>query len=325
MYSYPVDIRMTCSTSGAMIHYTIDGTTPTELSPQYSTPLHISSDTIVKAKAFKYGWHPSTTNTEQYTITGTVSNPIFSPMSGMYNGPIDISMSCSPTDANIYYTTDGTEPSENSILYRRPVLIYSDAIIKARAFKSNWLPSGMQSAKYNIYHDLNKNLEINIEDMCIISYYWKHVCESPSWCEGADCDQNGYVGLSDLLLIANKWLTTEYRENMILISGTVMYGCASLGCPTPGQDPVGMVGTELVFSNGGGSVVITDDWLGYYEHYVPAGWRGTVTPISVSTPDGMGPEYCFVPRSIDYLYVQQDQTDQNYEGFSYWWPYSLCP
>src|SRR4030095_7190893 len=46
-------------TGGATIYYTTDGSPPTQSSPRYSGPITISSDVLLKAKAFKNNANPS--------------------------------------------------------------------------------------------------------------------------------------------------------------------------------------------------------------------------------------------------------------------------
>lgn len=45
-------VSITCSTDGATIHYTIDGSTPTASSPVYTAPFVVSENTVIQAKAF---------------------------------------------------------------------------------------------------------------------------------------------------------------------------------------------------------------------------------------------------------------------------------
>ena len=46
-------VTMSCSTAGATIHYTTDGSTPTAESTQYSSALTLTDTTTVKAIAVK--------------------------------------------------------------------------------------------------------------------------------------------------------------------------------------------------------------------------------------------------------------------------------
>lgn len=47
-----------CTTPGAEIRYTLDGTEPDEFSALYSTPFTVASDMTVKARAYKTGYEP---------------------------------------------------------------------------------------------------------------------------------------------------------------------------------------------------------------------------------------------------------------------------
>lgn len=68
-YSGPQSISISTSTIGATIHYTVDGTTPTEYSPTYSGPIIISSTKTLKARAWKAESTPSAIVTATYTIS----------------------------------------------------------------------------------------------------------------------------------------------------------------------------------------------------------------------------------------------------------------
>ncbi len=52
-YSSAQNVEILCATEGATIHYTLDGTDPTEESAVYETALTITEPTTVKAKAYK--------------------------------------------------------------------------------------------------------------------------------------------------------------------------------------------------------------------------------------------------------------------------------
>lgn len=65
----PVAVTLSDATSGAAIHYTTDGSTPTCSSPAYSGALSLSSATTVSAIACKSGSLPSYTKIATYQIT----------------------------------------------------------------------------------------------------------------------------------------------------------------------------------------------------------------------------------------------------------------
>ena len=68
-YTTAQDVTISCTTSGATIHYTTNGTDPTDSSPVYSSAIHISSTTTLKARAYRNGWNPSDVASGTYTIT----------------------------------------------------------------------------------------------------------------------------------------------------------------------------------------------------------------------------------------------------------------
>ncbi len=69
----PLTVSISCNTENATIHYTTNGTEPTESSPVYSAPLNIETTVTIKAKAWKAGYQASATASATYTITYTVS------------------------------------------------------------------------------------------------------------------------------------------------------------------------------------------------------------------------------------------------------------
>ncbi len=67
-YSSTQNVTITCSTSGASIYYTTDGSTPSSSSTPYSGGISISSSTILKAIGTETGMIDSVVATEVYTI-----------------------------------------------------------------------------------------------------------------------------------------------------------------------------------------------------------------------------------------------------------------
>ncbi|MBW2092551.1 MAG: zinc-ribbon domain-containing protein, partial [Deltaproteobacteria bacterium] len=143
-------ITISCPTPEASVHYTSDGTIPNADSPVYSEPLEIQETTTIKARAFRDGWAPSDVAAASYRITGTVAKPTFSLKPGKYFKTQQVVLSSATPEAQIYYTLDGTYPTEDSILYLKPVNLTKSAALKARAFLTDWGPSEVTEADYHI-------------------------------------------------------------------------------------------------------------------------------------------------------------------------------
>ena len=67
------NVSISCATSGATIHYTVDGTDPTSSSATYSSPIEITATTTIKAIAVKDGMADSEVAAAQYTVPGSIA------------------------------------------------------------------------------------------------------------------------------------------------------------------------------------------------------------------------------------------------------------
>ena len=67
----------------------------------------------------------------------------------MYNRPLTISMTCADPKAEIHYTTDGSEPTIHSSIYKSSFVILKTCTIKAKAFKKGSVPSFVALRQFN--------------------------------------------------------------------------------------------------------------------------------------------------------------------------------
>lgn len=79
-----------------------------------------------------------------------VATPTFTPSPGTFDSPQDITINTTTADAQIYYTTNGSDPAESDSLYTSPVRISSSIQLKARATRENWTSSMVASGIYTI-------------------------------------------------------------------------------------------------------------------------------------------------------------------------------
>ena len=142
-------IALSTATSGATICYTTDGSEPTESSMVYSSPITITSETIIKAKAFINGKLPSETATFNYTIA-LAAAPNANPAPGAVIIGTHVTLFSVTQGATIRYTTDGSEPTESSVVYTSPITITAAILIKAKAFANNMVPSDTIMFNYTI-------------------------------------------------------------------------------------------------------------------------------------------------------------------------------
>lgn len=84
--------------------------------------------------------------------SGQVSPPVVTPMSGSYTGSIQVTLTVSnPSDAQIYYTTDGTDPTpETGTLYTTPFTVSTSCVVKAIGVAPNYGNSAITRATYAI-------------------------------------------------------------------------------------------------------------------------------------------------------------------------------
>jgi len=83
------------------------------------------------------------------TSASIVSPPYFNPADGIYAGTQSVIIACSATDAAIRYTTDGSTPTSTSgTLFSGPVLISSETVLLAVAYRGGMVDSSVNTAIY---------------------------------------------------------------------------------------------------------------------------------------------------------------------------------
>jgi Chitobiase/beta-hexosaminidase C-terminal domain/Family of unknown function (DUF6298) len=264
-----VSVSLSNSAVGASIHYTTDGTTPTQSSNNYTAPFVVAATTLVKAKAFKSGSTPSseasawftieegfnfslsnsgnksviagssvtnminatlvsgstqsvtlsasgipsdamgsfsqgncspncsstlTLNTSSSTLPGnfpitvtasgggvtktttfnlavnlpTVATPTITPNGGTHTGSVSVTLQTSTSGASIYYTTNGSTPTQSSSLYTGTIALTSSALVRTKAFKTGHNPSAEASASFTVNQPFNFSLS-NSGDRSVIA------------------------------------------------------------------------------------------------------------------------------------------------------------
>ncbi|MGC9362624.1 MAG: chitobiase/beta-hexosaminidase C-terminal domain-containing protein, partial [Candidatus Syntrophosphaera sp.] len=160
---YTADINVVLNTqtlpAGAILRYSLDGNDPDESYPQYTQPVQLEApaDVTLKVRAYKDDWLPSPVYAAEYTLTGQMQllPPYLDPPPGIYTAAQSVSPAGGTDPANgiIRYTTDGSDPTQDSPVFDSPIEIGLNNpvfTIKIRAFKENWIPSAVHAGVYTV-------------------------------------------------------------------------------------------------------------------------------------------------------------------------------
>lgn len=113
----PLLVTLESDTPGATIRYTLDGSTPTSSSTQYTTPITVSQSRVVTARAF-YGSESSLPSSASYTISTSALTAQFhlssdSGLAGTYY-PV-VSLSAIPNDTvEVFFSVSNGSPTAGS-------------------------------------------------------------------------------------------------------------------------------------------------------------------------------------------------------------------
>ncbi|MDE2101608.1 MAG: chitobiase/beta-hexosaminidase C-terminal domain-containing protein [Patescibacteria group bacterium] len=161
-YSSPQTVSITDATSGAVICYTTDGTTPTASAGScthgttYSGAFVVSVTSTVQAIGTLSGYTNSGLASSAYTITlPTAATPTFTPAAGTYVGTQTVTINDATAGFVACYTTDGstptgTYPSCTHGTQGTTLTVASSQTVKAIAMASGYNNSSVGSAAYII-------------------------------------------------------------------------------------------------------------------------------------------------------------------------------
>lgn len=117
------------------------------LNGSYNTTTAPVINNITGERAFDNGLFITLTSTHEGP---RAEIPTFSPAAGTYAGPVSIRLTTSTPNATIYYTIDGTDPSENSSAYTTPFGLSKSATVKVITIAEGLNPSNIVEANYII-------------------------------------------------------------------------------------------------------------------------------------------------------------------------------
>ena len=121
VYDQTLRLKISANTSGT-IYYTLDGSIPNETSTRYDAPIVLEHGEITVSAVFvnQYGL-TSDVAVGTYIITNDIPpEPIVNADSGEYHEPVLITVEV-PEGCKVYYTTDKSIPTEDSVPYIDPI------------------------------------------------------------------------------------------------------------------------------------------------------------------------------------------------------------
>ncbi len=154
-YTDEQQLEIHSSDANAKIYYTLDGSEPTAANGTlYILPISVDEIVTVKAIAVREGSVTSPVATAAYVFALTAKAPVFSVKTGKYSAAQTVALTSETEGAKIYFTTDGTDPTEQSTCYTAPITVSETCTVKAIAIVDGMKVSDIASAVYMI--DLSK-------------------------------------------------------------------------------------------------------------------------------------------------------------------------
>ena len=151
-YTVAQSVTIADATSGAEVHFTTDGSTPTVSSPTYTGAINVSSSVTIKAIGTLAGSTTSAVASATYAIGSTpvVATPTFSPAGGSFTTTQSVIIADANSGAAIHYTTDGTTPTTSSPTFSGPISVATTTTIKAIGTLAGSTTSPVASATFTI-------------------------------------------------------------------------------------------------------------------------------------------------------------------------------
>ncbi|HEX2728332.1 MAG TPA: chitobiase/beta-hexosaminidase C-terminal domain-containing protein, partial [Rubrobacteraceae bacterium] len=143
VFNAPQQVKI-LSSEPAKIHFTTDGSKPTQRSPLYKAPIPVDKTETIKAIALDSAGNKSGVASWDYTIDNVAPTVSANPKPGTYDRAQQVKLQASEANARIFYTTNGSTPTPQSTELQpgKAIPVSVSSSIKAIAVD----PAGNESA-----------------------------------------------------------------------------------------------------------------------------------------------------------------------------------
>ena len=141
-------VVMTCSTQGATIRYTLDGTEPTAESTAYSSSFKLTRNSDIRAVAMKDGLINSAQRQSKYN-NFYVPQVVLTPFA--VNDTLKMQLTCPDHNADIYYSMGNNLNAENvkaNLRYTAPFEITDGILVQATAVREGFNNAAIAGGNY---------------------------------------------------------------------------------------------------------------------------------------------------------------------------------
>ena len=149
-YDDPIYLKITANPSGK-IYYTLDGSTPDNESEQYTTPLYLEKGAFHLRAIYinTFGLMSTIAEGDFQINVAQPDPPQINLDSDEYDTPEMICVVDIPEDCMVYYTSDGTEPTKDSNVYKNPILMpLGSSTFQFVTYNFDDVPSEITSREY---------------------------------------------------------------------------------------------------------------------------------------------------------------------------------
>lgn len=163
-YTEVVPLKLTASTQGT-VYYTLDGTIPDENSTIYTTPIFLETGSYTVTAMFvnAYGIKSEVVAKTYVIDVLKPAAPEVETYSGEYTTPTMIQVIV-PTDCQVYYTTDGTIPTDQSAHYIGKIpMPLGKSTFKFIAYNKEGVPGDCTTRQFELALDTDFTPDMALE------------------------------------------------------------------------------------------------------------------------------------------------------------------